>query len=234
MGIDHILVNDLLEGKFKGMEIDEDGIIIDISDHNLIRAWFDIKHMKKENWKEKKFETITYYKNDPESLGNMEEDLMKRIYKGTSFNKIMDRMEIAQDRKLKKQKRIKIGRLEDKYIKSAAWMTEEIIISQKIRKILSAKWREARKLNKPEEEIKSLEKDYKTRQKITSRMIGKTKGEWERRRINEAIESNGKSMWKLIKEVLGNRKSKNDEVYIYENKKERTKIEDIWSPFDSI
>merc|ERR1711895_1927 len=143
----------------------------------------------------------------------------------------MDKVEIAQDRKLKKQKRIKIGRLEDKYIKSAAWMTEEIIISQKIRKILNAKWREARKANKSEEEIKNLEKDYKVRQRITSKMIGKTKGEWERKRIEEATESNGKSMWKLIKEVLGNRESKNDEVYIYKNAKERMKIEDIWNPF---
>merc|ERR1712030_98116 len=142
----------------------------------------------------------------------------------------MDRVEIAQDRKLKKRKRIRIGRLEDKYIKSAAWMTEEIIISQKIRKIMSAKWREARKLNKSEEEIKNLEKDYKVRQKITSRMIGRTKGEWERR-IEEATESNGKSMWKLIKEVLGDRESKNNEIYIYKNSKERTKIESIWTPF---
>ena len=45
--------------------------------------------------------------------------------------------------------------------------------------------------------------------------MGKTKGEWERRRIAEANETNGKSMWKLIKEVLGNRGSKNAEVYIY-------------------
>merc|ERR1712030_24199 len=93
-----------------------------------------------------------------------------------------------------------------------AWINEEILISQKIRKILSTKWREARKLNKPEEELKNLEKDYKTRQKITSRLIGKTKGEWERKRIAEANETNGKSMWKIIKEVLGNRGNKNAEI----------------------
>merc|ERR1712030_204859 len=191
----------------------------------------DLKHKTQSNWKENNYETITYYSKEAEDLKEMEKELMKGIYKNTNFNKIMDRVEIAQDRKLKKRKRIKIGRLEDKYIKSAAWMTEEIIISQKIRKIMSAKWREARKLNKSEEEIRNLEKDYKVRQIITSKMIGRTKGEWERRRIEEATESNGKSMWKLIKEVLGNRESKNNEVYIYKNSKERTKIEDIWNPF---
>ena len=175
--IDHILVNDEMINKFRGMDIDEDGIIIDISDHNLIRAWFNIKHGKQENWKEKKFETITYYKNDTESLEKMEEELMKKIYKGTNFNKLMDRVEIAQDKKLKQQKRIRVGKIEDKHIKSAAWMNEEILMSQRIRQILNAKWREARKYNKPKKVIEDLERDNKIRQKITSKLIGKTKGE---------------------------------------------------------
>ena len=50
--IDHILVNGKLEEKFKGMDIDEEGIIIDMSDHNLIRAWFDLKHKTHTNWKD--------------------------------------------------------------------------------------------------------------------------------------------------------------------------------------
>merc|ERR1711888_129274 len=133
--IDHILVNGKMEEKFKGMDIDEEGIIIDMSDHNLVRAWFDLKHKTQANWKEKNYETITYYSKEAEDLKEMEEELMKGIYKNTNFNKIMDNMEIAQDRKLKKRKRIRVGRLDDKYIKSAAWMTEAIIISQKIRKI---------------------------------------------------------------------------------------------------
>ena len=38
---------------------------------------------------------------------------------------------------------------------------------------------------------------------------------WERKRIEEAVETNGKSMWKVIQEVLGNRKSKDVDTYIY-------------------
>ena len=229
--IDHVLVNDTMISKFKGMEIDEDKIQVDISDHNLIRTWFNIRHGKQENWKEKRYETITYYKKDTESLQQMEEELMKGLYRGAKFNKLMDKVELAQDKKLKQQKRIRVGKIEDKHIKSAAWMNEEILMSQRIRQILNAKWRDARKKNKPKKVINELEKDYKIRKKITTNLIGKTKGEWERRRIIEATETNGKSMWKVIQEVLGNRKSKKEEVYIYEDKKNRKKIGEIWNPF---
>ena len=83
--IDHILVNDDMITKFRGMEIDENKIQLDISDHNLIRAWFSVKKGNKEDWKEKKYETRTYYKVDKESLGKMENELMKGIRKKHTF-----------------------------------------------------------------------------------------------------------------------------------------------------
>ena len=53
----------------------------------------------------------------------------------------MDRLEIAQDRNLKQQKRIKIGKTNGKYIRSAAWIDDNIKLNQKLRQILNAKWR---------------------------------------------------------------------------------------------
>ena len=147
---------------------------------------------------------------------------MQRIKKGTNFNSLMDSLEIAQDKKLKQQK-IKVGRNKDKHMKSAAWMNEEIQINQKLRQILNAKWRRARKIKKPRRELESLEKDYRIQQKATSILIGKTKGSWEKERIQEAGKTNGKSMWMIIQEVLGNRKSRNEEVYIYTDEKKRKK-----------
>ena len=47
---------------------------------------------------------------DEESLKNMEVELMSGIKGNIPFNALMDRMEIAQDRNLKEQKRIKIGK----------------------------------------------------------------------------------------------------------------------------
>ena len=108
--IDHVLVNDVMIEKFKGMDIDEEKIQLDISDHNLIRAWFSIGKERNEKWKKKEYEIKTYYKKDEESLKNMEKDLMSGIKGKISFNTLMDKVEIAQDRNLKEQKRIKIGK----------------------------------------------------------------------------------------------------------------------------
>ena len=79
--IDHILINDEMITKFKGMDIDEDRVQLDISDHNLIRAWFSIKKGNKENWKKKEYEIRTYYKADKESLDKKEKELMKGMRK---------------------------------------------------------------------------------------------------------------------------------------------------------
>ena len=64
--IDHVLVNDEMMGKFKGMDIDEERMQLDISDHNLIRVWFSIGKERSERWKKKEYETKTYYKKDEE------------------------------------------------------------------------------------------------------------------------------------------------------------------------
>ena len=48
--IDHVLVNNNLMNDFIGMFIDEGRIQLSISDHNLIRVWFTMKH-KNTVWK---------------------------------------------------------------------------------------------------------------------------------------------------------------------------------------
>ena len=41
-GIDHILVNNTMFSGFKGIHIDEERMLLDFSDHCLVRAWFKI------------------------------------------------------------------------------------------------------------------------------------------------------------------------------------------------
>merc|ERR1711909_46617 len=70
--VDHIIVNGKLMEKFKGMHIDEDRIDLNISDHNLVRAWFNIGIQEEIRWKKLKYETIEWYKRDQDSLRKME------------------------------------------------------------------------------------------------------------------------------------------------------------------
>ena len=52
--IDHILVNDKMYMNYKGMHIDEDRLLLNISDHCLARAWFKVGEGKETNWKKPK------------------------------------------------------------------------------------------------------------------------------------------------------------------------------------
>merc|ERR1712002_1245768 len=50
IAIEHILTNDKLFECYRGMHIDEDRTILNISDHNLVRAWFRIGPTSKPKW----------------------------------------------------------------------------------------------------------------------------------------------------------------------------------------
>ena len=51
--IDHILVNDRLVEDFRGMYVDEEKELLNISDHCLVRAWFKVGPQPRTNWKKK-------------------------------------------------------------------------------------------------------------------------------------------------------------------------------------
>ena len=77
--IDHILVNNRLMENFKGMVVDENKEELNISDHNLVKAWFNIGGEIKSSWKKPSYETIQYYIKDVESMKEMEENLVQKI-----------------------------------------------------------------------------------------------------------------------------------------------------------
>jgi len=51
--VDHILVNSLMEEGFRGMSIDVNTEDINISDHNMIRAWFRMGRGDTRRWERK-------------------------------------------------------------------------------------------------------------------------------------------------------------------------------------
>ena len=56
--IDHILVNNKFMEHFKGMYIDENKEELNISDHNLVKSWFNIGGEEKTTWKKPRYENI--------------------------------------------------------------------------------------------------------------------------------------------------------------------------------
>ena len=70
--IDHVLVNNKLMEHFKGMHIDENREELNISDHNLVKTWFNIGRGEKTTWKKPRYEQIEWYKRYQESITMME------------------------------------------------------------------------------------------------------------------------------------------------------------------
>ena len=112
--IDHILTNDKLFEGFKGMHIDEERAILNISDHSLVRAWFKIGHNMKPKWEKKKHKTITVIKKDESSLEKCRENLKNQIGKSTNFNLFLKKLKTSVNHHLRKRKRIKVGKKETK------------------------------------------------------------------------------------------------------------------------
>merc|ERR1711913_237742 len=72
--IDRVLVSNKLMEHFKGMQIDENREEMNISDHNLVKTWFNINRGEKTTWKKTKHEQKIWNKKDPESMKKIEKE----------------------------------------------------------------------------------------------------------------------------------------------------------------
>ena len=172
-----------MESTFKGMMIDEVAEELDISDHKLVRTWFKIGRTEHTIWEKTKYEIREWYKKDEESLKRMEEDLVTRLNGPISFNRLMDKIEIAQSRTLKRQRKVKIGRKEGKLVVAAAWVDHDVQSYLKDIRNKNKDWRQARNRKEPQDVLDELEKRYKDQQVKTSRFLGGKKGSWEKQKI---------------------------------------------------
>ena len=79
--IDHILINDKLFTGFKGMNINEDKTLLDISDHCLVRAWFKIGHTQQVKCRKPTYKNLNWIKKDEESYEKLKIVFRKLIGK---------------------------------------------------------------------------------------------------------------------------------------------------------
>ena len=175
--IDHVMVNQELNNQFKGMTVDENGEELNISDHNLVRCWFKIGREKPKNWKDYKTEYREWYTLDPKALGEMEKELEKRTRGPMSFKGMMAIIMVAQEKHLKRSKKIQIGKKGKEDIVAAPWMDKKGIRLIKLRQVKSRTWRRARKKNAPQRELRLLKRKYEVQKRITSIYLGKKKGD---------------------------------------------------------
>jgi len=92
--IDHILTNKTLLENFISMYIDEDKTMLNISDHNLVRAWFKIgPNNNKPSWKKPTKKYITWISRDEDRLNLCAESFREKIGKKTLLQEMHEQIE---------------------------------------------------------------------------------------------------------------------------------------------
>merc|ERR1712179_670073 len=199
--IDHVLVNNNLMNDFIEMYIDEGRIQLGISDHNLIRVWFTMKH-KNTKWKNNSSKkTKKWVGKDSESLAKFEKAFENQIGKKTSFKRCIDKMKYTLNHTMRKRKKIKTSKSNNKTLLAAVWMDEELRSNIKLRSSYSRAWNLAKVNIDQPEIIEECKKRYIEQKKITRKMCNDKKSQWEEKEIKETW-NNGKKFWKMIRELL--------------------------------
>merc|ERR1711874_618022 len=127
--IDHALVNSKLYGKYLGMHGDEDRVMLNISDHSLVRAWFRVGSGKDcTSWNKISFKNIEWVARDEKSMKKCETAFISQIGKKISFRRCMHKLKTALNSTMKKKKkRMKVGRKGINKMVAAEWVDEELI-----------------------------------------------------------------------------------------------------------
>ena len=81
------------------MQIDENKEQLNISDHHLVRAWLNLGEKEKLTWKKPKYERIEWFKKGPDSMNEIEKDLIPMIGKKVGFNDFIRKIKISHERK---------------------------------------------------------------------------------------------------------------------------------------
>merc|ERR1711921_58428 len=100
--IDHVLVNECMGKKHISMWIDEDKTMLNISDHNLVRAWFKMRNENYKAPKKKPMKKITWISRNPERIQMCLDNFKAKIGKKHTFKKCMDKLKLSVNHTMKK------------------------------------------------------------------------------------------------------------------------------------
>ena len=158
------------------MYIDEEKTMLNISDHNLVRVWFQLgTNSNKPSWKKNTSKTITWISRDDDRLNQCASSFKSKIGKKISFKKCIDKLKVSVNSTMKRRKKLRPGGKRKMKLLAAEWVDKELLENIKLRSKLSREWRHARKRNEPAKIIKQYEKRYLHQKSITAIMTGDEK-----------------------------------------------------------
>ena len=164
------------------MWVDEDKTMLNISDHNLVRAWFNMGGDNTSRPQKKLVKEVTWISRDQDKIEKCAKDFKTKIGKKCSFKNCMDKIRTSVNHTMKKRLKRKPNKRkkEKKYIiKAARWVDSELLRSINLRSKLSKAWRYARKRKEPEQVLEIYKDEYETQKKLTAEMTSQKKSQWE-------------------------------------------------------
>ena len=195
--IDFALINQNLYEKYVDMEIDDNKVILDISDHNLLKVKFKNKKGKELQGEERKIE---YYKKDTESLKLFIRKLEEECGKGEIAN--MENFEatmkkVADDNLIGVYKR----RSTETGNEEPPWLNVEIKREIKLRKSINRELRNTQ----DEQEKKRLRAKYDMQKKVVQNKIKEEMYIYEEKKTREIKQSHnsGKKLWEHVNKLRG-------------------------------
>ena len=201
--IDHVLTNKTLLNKHIGMVIDEEKAMLNISDHNLVRVWFQIGNDNlKTSWEKKAPKEFTWISRDEDRLTQCATSFRSKIGKKISFSKCMEKIKTSVNATMRRRKKIRPGKKQEMRLLAAEWVDRELIENVKLRSKFNREWRYARKRGEPTEILEQYKQRYLNQKSKTALMTGDKKSIWESNKIEETWKDS-KKFWVMIKELLG-------------------------------
>merc|ERR1712179_30579 len=202
---------------------DEDKVMLDISDHNLVRAWFHIGNNNYTKVPKKPIKEITWISREQDRIDLCVNEFKNKIGKKISFKGCMSKVKTSVEYAMRRRKRIKPGGKKKLTLKAAPWVDEELIMNIKLRSRYSREWRYARKRKEPEEVIEGYKQRYLKQKSRTALLTGDKKSSWENEKIGETW-NDSKAFWKMIGELLGKNKEMTEEAYIFTEQGDKNEI----------
>ena len=172
-------------GKHIGMWIDEDKTMLNISDHNLVRAWFKIRSENYKIPKKKPVRKITWISRKPDRIQMCVENFKTKIGKKHSFRKCMDKLRLSVNHTMKRSLKKKPGGKKHSTMRAAPWVDKELLDNIGLRSRYSREWRYARKKGEPDEIVELCKNRYLQQKSKTATLTGDKKSNWEEKRIAE-------------------------------------------------
>merc|ERR1712030_8314 len=124
--IDQVLTNAEGYKHVHSMFIDEEGDLTETSDHNIVLTYLNLKKNDETKWEKNMTEIRTYYSLDEDRLEMFIEDLKHKIKENMNLKNLHMKIEKAQEKTLKIQKKMKLGKKRYNTIVEPEWVDEEL------------------------------------------------------------------------------------------------------------